>query len=63
MSKMIKYDLACKVNRGTEQEPVEEEIFLKKALVYNEANEQIAKREAYNGEYTIEDVEDEAALF
>ena len=26
---------------------------------YSEANEEIAKREAYNGEYTIEDVAEE----
>lgn len=30
-------------------------ITIPKNLPYTEANEEIAKREAYNGEYTIED--------
>ena len=30
-------------------------ILLEKLVQWNEANEEIAKREAYNGEYTIED--------
>lgn len=54
--KIIKYTfLSCEVNHGTEEQPTMEQIFLEKLMPYTEANEQIAKREAYNGEYTIED--------
>lgn len=58
--KKIKYQyLSAEINRGTEEEPVIEEVFIGKIIPYNEANEEIAKREAYRGEYTIEEVEDE----
>ena len=53
--KILKYNLCTKVNHGTEEEPKIEEILSPVAMGYNEANEEIAKREAYNGEYTIED--------
>ena len=47
--------LSCEVNHGTEEEPNIERIFLEKSMPYSDATEEIAKREAYNGEYTIED--------
>lgn len=53
--KIIKYNLCTRVNRGTEESPVWEEILSPVSMGWNEANEEIAKREAYNGEYTIED--------
>ena len=53
--KIIKYNLCTRVNRGTEDEPNWEEILSPVALGWNKTNEEIAKREAYNGEYTIED--------
>lgn len=53
--KIIKYQLCTEVNRGTEQEPAIDQIFTAVSLGWSEANEKIAKREAYNGEYTIED--------
>ena len=53
--KWLKYDLCTRVNRGTEDEPNWEEILSPVKMGWNEANEEIAKREAYNGEYTIED--------
>ncbi|MBQ2785917.1 MAG: hypothetical protein IJF02_05390 [Oscillospiraceae bacterium] len=54
--KVIKYKyLSAEIKRGTEEEPIIEQIFLEKSMDWNEANEEIAKREAYNGEYTIED--------
>lgn len=53
--KIIKYQLCTEVNRGTEQEPEIEQIFTAVSLGWSEANEEIAKAEAYNGEYTIED--------
>jgi hypothetical protein len=53
--KIIKYKLCTKVNHGTEEEPVWEEILNPVEMGWNEANVEIAKAEAYNGEYTIED--------
>lgn len=53
--KVIKYQLCTEVNRGTEQEPEIEQIFTAVSLGWSEANEKIAKREAYNGEYEIID--------
>ena len=54
--KVIKYKyLSAEIKRGTEEEPIIEQIFLEKSMDWNEANEEIAKKEAYNGEYTIED--------
>lgn len=54
--KIIKYTfLSAKINHGTEEEPKIEQIFLEKSMGWSEANEEIAKKEAYNGEYTIED--------
>lgn len=47
--KVIKYNLYIKVNDGTE------EILIPVQMGWNETNEEIAKREAHNGEYTIED--------
>ena len=56
MAKVIKYNfLSCEINHGTEDEPNIEQIFLTAKLDWNEANEEIAKREAFNGEYSIED--------
>ena len=56
MAKVIKYTfLACEINHGTENSPDMEQVFLEKSMGWNEMNEEIAKREAYNGEYTVED--------
>lgn len=55
MAKVIKYNYCTKVNYGTEEEPQIEEILSPVTMGWNEANEEIAKKEAYNGEYTIED--------
>jgi hypothetical protein len=56
MAKIIKYKfLSAEINHGTEENPDIEQIFLEKSMGWNETNEEIAKREAYNGEYTIED--------
>lgn len=58
MAKIIKYKfLSCEVNHGTEENPNVEQIILNASMPWSEANEEIAKAEAYNGEYTIEDVE------
>lgn len=53
--KKIKYHLCTKINHGTEETPAWEEILSPVEIGWNEANEKIAKAEAYNGEYTIED--------
>jgi hypothetical protein len=52
--KILKYNLCTRVNHGTEEEPKNEEILSPVTMGWSEANEEIAKREAYNG-YTIED--------
>lgn len=52
--KVIKYNLCTRVNHGTEEKPNIEEILFPVEMDWSEANEEIAKREAYNGEYTIE---------
>ena len=53
--KIIKYKLCTKVNYGTEEKPNIVETLYDVAMSWNEINEEIAKKEAYNGEYTIED--------
>ena len=53
--KVIKYQLCTEANHGTEDEPKIEQFFSAVTLGWSEANEKIAKAEAYNGEYTIED--------
>lgn len=53
--KIIKYQLCTEVNHGTEDEPNIEQVFSAVALGWSEANETIAKAEAYNGEYEIVD--------
>lgn len=52
--KYIKYTLRSSINCGTLTEPKWEDIFLAKAIPWSETNEEIAKQEAYNGQYTIE---------
>ena len=53
--KRIKYQLLTEVNIGTEDAPNVKQSFMLKCPPWSEANEEIAKSEAYNGEYTIED--------
>jgi len=54
--KHIKYRfLSAEINHDTEEQPNIEQLFLDVIMTYSEANEEIAKKEAYNGEYTIED--------
>ena len=53
--KVIKYLLMTEVNHGTEEHPDIVQAFSSVILGWNESNEEIAKAEAYNGEYTIED--------
>lgn len=57
--KIIKYQLCNRVNYGTEEEPKWEDVLYPVEIRCTadnlEANEAIALKEAYNGEYTIED--------
>ena len=53
--KVIKYQLCTEINHGTKEQPNIEQVFSEVSNAWNEANEKIAKAEAYNGEYTIED--------
>lgn len=53
--KTIRYQLNNQVNMGTEILPKWVDNLFFKTLPYSEENEEIAKQEAYNGEYTIED--------
>lgn len=53
--KVLKYQLCTEVNHGTEDEPKIEQVFSTITLEWFAVNEKIAKAEAYNGEYTIED--------
>ena len=56
--KVLKYRLMTEANHGTEEQPDIQQIFSDVSLGWSEANEELAKREAYNGEYTIETIED-----
>lgn len=60
--KAIKYNLCTRVNHGTEEEPQIEEVLSAVTMGWNEINEEIAKREAHNGEYEIVDGVDIAEL-
>ena len=53
--KVLKYRLMTEVNHDTEEQPDIQQIFSEVTMGWSESNEQIAKSEAYNGEYTIED--------
>ena len=54
MEKVIKYKfLAGEIGHGT----TAEQILFVKSMPWTESNEEIAKKEAYNGEYEIVDVE------
>ena len=53
--KVLKYRLCTEVNHGTEEQPDILQIFSDVSMGWNEANEELAKHEAYNGEYEIID--------
>ena len=53
--KVLKYRIMTEVNHGTEEQPDIRQVFSEVTMGWNEANEEIAKREAYNGEYEIFD--------
>lgn len=53
--KIIKYNLVTRVNIGSDESPQWEEVLNEVSMPWNEANETIAKAEAKDGKYTIED--------
>ena len=53
--KIIKYKLPVMVNAGTPEDPEDVVLLSAVEMPWNEVNEVMAKAEAYNGEYTIED--------
>ena len=54
--KLLKYKfVAAEINHGAEEEPKIEQILIEKSMGYSTEAEEIAKKEAYKGEYTIED--------
>ncbi len=52
---VIKYQIATMVNRGTEEEPVMVEELADKVIDYSSENLEIAKSEAYQGKYAVEE--------
>lgn len=55
--KIIKYNVCAKVNHGSQKDPEIEEVLSRVTMCWTEANEQIARSEAYMGEYYIEEDE------
>ena len=53
--KIIKYNICHMANFGTEENPQMLEVLFPVEMGWNEINEETAKKEAHNGEYTIED--------
>lgn len=53
--KIIKYKMGVTVNAGTPEDPECATMLSAVEMPWSEANEAIAKAEAYNGEYTVED--------
>lgn len=53
--------LSCKLDHGTANAPDSKQVILEKTLPYSEETLQIAKSEAIDGAYTIEDREDPPA--
>lgn len=57
--KMIKYKILTEIKLDTEESPVVEQVFNNVEICCTERNlasvEALARKEAYNGEYTVED--------
>ena len=53
--KIIKYQLATEINRGTPEEPDIETVLSGVTMPYTEASYAIAQAEAYQGQITVED--------
>lgn len=53
--KFIHYNFHTRVDVGTTESPQWQDVLTPVTMRWSEANEELAKKEAYNGEYTIED--------
>jgi hypothetical protein len=53
--KIIKYQLATEINRGTPEEPDIETVLSGVTMPYTETNYAMAQAEAYQGQITVED--------
>ena len=53
--KEICYKINNRLNTGTEIAPKWVDVIFIKTLPYSEENEEVAKQEAYNGEYSVEE--------
>lgn len=51
--KILKYNICTRVNHGTEENPIWEEVLSPVEMDWNKVNEEIAGREAAGGAYTI----------
>lgn len=60
--KIIKYQVLTEINYGTEEQPDIRQDLKEKRLLYTETAYEGAVKDAYNGEVTIEDVEDTRPL-
>ena len=60
--KIIKYQIVTEENHGTEEAPQIEKVVAEMMISWSISSEELAKQEAYNGEYTIEDVPDDRPL-
>ena len=60
MARYLKYKKQSITQVGVDENgiTITEEYFMPKMLPYSEANMEIAQAEAYNGEVTVEEVED-----
>ena len=53
--KIIKYQLATEINRGTPEKPDIETALSAVTMPYTEANYALAQQEAYQGQITVEE--------
>ena len=60
--KRLQYQLLMEVNCGTNERPEIRRTLVNKSIPYSDAAEELAKSEAYNGEYQIIDVPDPRPL-
>lgn len=60
--KIIKYQIVTEENRGTEEAPQIEKVVTEMMISWSISNEELAKQEAYNGEYTIVEEPDDRPM-
>ena len=60
--KVIKYQIATEIDRGTPDNPDVETVLAPASMIYTERNYQMALDEAYQGQVTVEDIPDTRLL-